>query len=382
MPAATMQGEGRDGAAARGGEFFPSIAWMRAFAALIVVYDHLIGVWPERNGVTWAPAQFANRWLFDPLNIMAHGGIFGVALFFMVSGFVIVYVGQRETVREFAIKRALRIYPPLWVSIALLLAAYATAFALSDTPGLRGYAIEVVLGSPDAMLRVLAAMSLGNYLIGTPPVNGVAWTLIVEVLFYLSIALLLPLLRARPRTAIVVAWLALALLQAVARANTFMFLLAVNMTYVTYMFLGSLVYLRWAGRIGNGFLVVGSVAFAGLFLRGMAGIVVAPPFTFAQYVVSFSLAWLVFVVLLRLDRRIRLGRITTFFSRISYSLYLNHGGLGMLALTLLYPRIGYPAALAVAFALGVGVAAASWRWVEVPSQRLARRWAGRAEAPV
>lgn len=362
------------GAPASGGsDFFPSIALIRAVAALMVVYDHFMGVWLERNHVAFAPAEFADRWLFEPLHIMAHGGSLAVAMFFLVSGFVIVYVGERETRRSFGIRRLLRIYPPLWLSIALLLIAYGITFAVSDAPELRGYAIAKAVLEGSAAVNVLAAMTLGNFLIGTPAVNGVAWTLIIEVLFYVAVASLLPWLRTRPALALGAAFAVLAFLQAVARTNEYVFLLAVNSVYVAYLFLGSLVYFRWTGRIGNRIYAAGSLAFAGLFMHGLRQFVVQPPFTMTDYGVSFLLAWLAFVVLLLLDDRIRLGRVATFFSRISYSLYLNHGGLGLLMLTVLYPWLGYPASLAIVFAIVVAISAASWRYVELPSQRLARR---------
>ena len=358
--------------------FFPSLALVRALAALIVVYDHLVGMWLQRNRVSWRPAEIIDRWVFEPLHLMTHGGGMAVAMFFMVSGFVIVYVSQRETRREFAIRRALRIFPPLWVSIALLLLAHAALLACNSAEALRGYALQEVLDQPNPWPYVAAAMTLANYLLGTPAVNGVAWTLIIEVFFYATVALLLPLLKTRPRVAIAVAFVGLAVLQHVARSSAVVFLLAVNGVYVCYLFLGSLIYLRWAGRIGNGFLIVGSVAFWLLFLRGMRDIALQPPFQLSDYGVSYGLAWLAFVVLLVLDDRLRLGRVSDFFSRISYSLYLNHGGLGLLALTLLYPVLGYSAALALTLPAVVAISAASYRWVEVPSQRLARHWTSRS----
>lgn len=373
-----MAGTGSPAAAPA--EFFPSIALIRAVAALLVVYDHFVGIWPARAGVDVTFGAVVERWVFAPLHIMQSGGAFGVALFFMVSGFIIVYVGQRESRRSFAIRRALRIYPPLWVSIVVLVGAYSVALAHSDALGLRGWGVNTVLAQDEPLPYILLAMTLGNYLVGTPPVNGVAWTLVIEVMFYVAVFLLLPLLRARPRTAIVVAFAALALLQAAARAGgAVLFLVAVNGVYVTYLFLGSLVYLRWAGRIGNGFFLGATAAFWGLFLWGMAKIVVQPPLTLSGYGVSYAFAWFGFVVLLLADRHVRLRPVPAFFSRISYSLYLNHGGLGMLALTLLYPRVGYAAALAIAFAGVVALSAASYRWVELPSQRLARRWTRRAD---
>jgi peptidoglycan/LPS O-acetylase OafA/YrhL len=361
-------------------ELLPSIALMRAAAALIVVYDHLVGMWLARSGNTWAPAQWADRWLFDPLRLMMHGGGMAVAVFFLVSGFIILHVAQRETRREFVIKRLLRIFPPLWLSILLLLAVYGTTLTLSGNPGVRGLALEGVLAQPNPWPDILAALTLSNYLLGTPPINGVAWTLIIEMLFYAFVALLLPQLKARPRTAICLAFGLLALLQWQAHSHAVVFLLAVNGVYVSYLFLGSLIWLRWAGRIGNGFFLAGSLAFMGLFLRGVRMIVLQPPYTLADYGISYALAWLIFVAVLLLNNKLHLGTVSAFFSRISYSLYLNHGGLGLLALTLLYPQLGYPAALALTFPLVVAISAASWRWVEAPSQRLARRWARRAPA--
>lgn len=354
-------------------EFFPSLALMRGIAALLVIYDHLVGMWLQRNAVAWRPAELADRWFFEPLHIMMHGGGYAVALFFMVSGFVIVFVAQRETRREFITRRALRIFPPLWVSIVLLLLAYLAVLAVPNAPALPSSAITEVLAKPNPAPYILAAMTLANYLLDTPPVNGVAWTLSIEVLFYLHVAVLLPVFNSRPRLAVGIAFCALLLVHVYARAHWMVFLLAVNLTYVTFLFLGSLVYLRWADRIGNWFFALASVAFALLFLSGIRDIVLQPPFTLSAYGVSYAYAWISFVVLLLLDSRIRLGRIMEFFSRISYSLYLNHGGLGLLALTLLYPWTGYPLGLLLVFAAVVAISAASWRWVEVPSQRLARR---------
>ncbi|MFO1322768.1 MAG: acyltransferase [Burkholderiales bacterium] len=364
---------GSGAAATEGRGFFPSIALMRAVAALLVVYDHLVGIWLERSKVAFAPAAFADRWLFEPLHIMAHGGSLAVALFFLVSGFVIVFVAQRETLRQFAIRRLLRIYPPLWASSVILIVIFAAILAAPSSHVLHRYAANSALASDSPAADTLLALTLGNYLAGTPPVNGVAWTLVIEVFFYVCVALLLPLLKSRPRLALAVAFAGLALLQACAKTSGFVFLLAVNGVYVSYLFLGSLVYFRWDGRIGNRFFLAGSLAFAGLFLHGVREIVLEAPWTFADYGVSYLLAWLCFVCFLLLDDRIRLGRVSDFFSRISYSLYLNHGGLGLMAITLLFPFLGYPLSLLVAFGLVVAVSAASWRYVEVPSQRLAKR---------
>lgn len=373
-----MAGTGAPTAAPAG--FFPSIALIRGLAALLVAWDHLFNIWPQRNGIVLHPVGFVERWVMTPLGLMQHGGAFAVALFFMVSGFIIVAVGMRESARTFAIRRALRIYPPLWVSIALLLVVFPLGIALTGLPGLTGYEINKVIAMDNPWPSILLAMSLANYLVGTPAVNGVAWTLIVELLFYVAVLALLPLLRTRPRAAIVAAFVFFAALQLVAKVHWAVFLFAVNCVYVTFLFLGTLVYLRYSQRIGNAFFVAFTALFWALFVVGVERHVAQPPWTVTGYGVSYAFAWIVFVALLLVDRHVRLGPVTGFFSRISYSFYLNHGGLGFAALTLLVPSLGFPVSLAVTLVAVTAVSAASYRYVELPSQRLARRLTAAPEA--
>ncbi len=355
-------------------EFLPSLALIRAVAALMVVYDHLVGVWLHNNEVVWRPAVMADRWVFDPLRLMMHGGGLAVAMFFLVSGFVIVMVAQRETHWQFVVRRVMRIFPPLWASILLLLIVYGAMTLAGVSPSGGTHPVEQVLQLPNPWPTIAAAMTLANYLLGTPAINSVAWTLAIEMLFYIAVAALLPLLRTRPHTALGVAFVALALLQLGRGAHPVAFLLAVNAVYVTFLFLGSLIYFRWAGRIGNAFFALGTLAFWGLFLVGIARFVAQPPLQLADYGVSYAYAWLAFVVLLLLNDRMQLDRVTLFFSRISFSLYLNHGEIGLLVLSVLFPLLGYPTSLLLTFVLVVGLSAASWRWIEAPSQRLARTW--------
>jgi peptidoglycan/LPS O-acetylase OafA/YrhL len=304
---------------------------------------------------------------------MQHGGAFAVALFFMVSGFIIVAVATRESRRSFAVRRALRIFPPLWASIFLVLAVYIGVRALFDYPRLDRFAVDRVLDSPNPVSQVLLSMSLLNYIVGTSPVNGVAWTLIIEVMFYVIVLALLPWYRDRPATAVVATWLGLAVIHALAKINGIMLMIAVNSIYATYLFLGTLVFLRYSGRIGTRFFAVATGMFWALFIVGVERHVAQAPWTTQGYGVSYALAWLVFVGLLLVDRHITLGPVTAFFSRISYSLYLNHGAVGVVTLTLLTPLTGFPLALALAFIVAVCASAIAYRWIERPSQDLGRR---------
>jgi peptidoglycan/LPS O-acetylase OafA/YrhL len=299
-----------------------------------------------------------------------------VAMFFMVSGFVIVMVAQRETQVEFVLKRVLRIFPPLWLSLLLIAIVHPLAPLVGMTPDQRNLNLEHLLAAPDAWANILMSATLANYWFGTPEVNGVAWTLAIEVSFYAMVAVLLPLFKTRPRTALAISAAVLATLQVddVAHSHKVVFLVAVGSVYVTYLFLGSLVYLRWSGRIGNAFFAVGTVLFAALFLHGVKTMVLQPPYKFSDYGVSYAFGWFAFVALLLVNRHLRIDRVTAFFARISYSLYLNHGSMGLIMISFLYPWFGYGASLVLAFAWVVAISALSYKYVEAPSQRLARRW--------
>ncbi|MDD2746869.1 MAG: acyltransferase [Acidithiobacillus ferrooxidans] len=357
------------------GHRLPLLQALRGLAALLVVYDHLVGMWPRWHHLHWGPAVFVNRWVFTPLGIMMHGGALGVALFFLLSGFVISMAAQRENRWQFFLRRALRIFPPFWVSVAFIIAMYgllwtAHAWVGGDWVG-RLFTPPGLLVSLD-ISHLLANVSLLNYLLGWPPINGVAWTLIIEALFYLWAGLILPLLQTRPRAALFLSWTAIALLQWQAHAGMHIYLLAANAVYLTFLFLGVCLYFFWAGRIGRWSFVFASIAFWGLFLHGTAHIVAQAPYTLTGYGVSYGLAWLLFALLLLVEGRVRPWAALTRIGDISYSLYLYHGAAGLVLLSLLTPALGYPIALALALIAAVTCSWLSWRYVERPSQGLAR----------
>src|SRR5215469_2826269 len=98
---------------------------LRALACLLVVfahYGHLFVLEPDTVGrlcfcppLTDLPrAAFlrvftlCDAWHFSPAN-------FGVALFFLVSGFVIPFSLRRNSLGGFFVRRFFRLYPTLWL---------------------------------------------------------------------------------------------------------------------------------------------------------------------------------------------------------------------------------------------------------------------------
>jgi peptidoglycan/LPS O-acetylase OafA/YrhL len=155
----------------------PALDGLRAVAITLVVGFHLLG----------HPA----------------GGYMGVDLFFVLSGFLITTLLLEEWARfgsisfgRFYLRRALRLFPALWVFLAVSLVVYA---ALGD--GVRSQLKGVLLGfTYTTNLGVLAGHWDGRY--------GYLWSLAVEEQFYLVWPIVLVLILRSRRASL--PWLALA----------------------------------------------------------------------------------------------------------------------------------------------------------------------------
>ena len=175
-----------------------SIHGLRGFAALIVVLLH-IQVAVETAGF---PLRLNPR---GPAARMFAHGHHGVELFFMISGYVIVRSLQRRTVPQFLAQRVRRIYPAF-------LAAHLAIFLAGP---LVGYAFFTGLNWQEYVwLFTTNALMLPGYF-AIPAANIVAWTLSLELAFYLLAASAVTLSRAclrRPvRLALWAIWLAAAI---------------------------------------------------------------------------------------------------------------------------------------------------------------------------
>src|SRR5262245_26929677 len=101
-------------------------------------------------------------------------GIFGVVLFFFVSGFIIPHSVRKGFVPDsFVISRIFRIFPAYLVVLGVLL--------ILGTLGIQPWAVQVQgLGSAGLLANVLLVPEY----VGTPQLLGVAWTLPLEFGWY------------------------------------------------------------------------------------------------------------------------------------------------------------------------------------------------------
>lgn len=142
--------------------------FMRFIAALAVVFYHYTSECLCVNS-TCSPIIFS-------LDSVTKFGYLGVPLFFMISGFVIFASATNRTYIEFAVSRFARLYPAYWVCVTLT----AATLLLTDN---RFHSISIG--------TYLCNLTMVQGFMGVPNVDGVYWTLLKELQFYLCIFILI-----------------------------------------------------------------------------------------------------------------------------------------------------------------------------------------------
>jgi len=305
-----------------------TIDYLRGIAAVMVCFCHFRQAWPE---FLQAPAKTY--------------GELGVQIFFVISGYIIPYSlirggYQLADFGRFWLKRILRLQPALVCALGLTFALSVIAGAIKHEPATT---------APMTLLK--AAVYLG-----IPNENPVIWTLIVEVKYYLFVALLLPILFSRN------AWL---------RRGAFVTCAAASI--LGSEFVNWWIHLPWflIGFAGCYFAtkIVGWIEFAALLvLAAAAGAING---TLPQLIAALATCA---AILAPAPGEWTLPR---FYGAISYSLYLIHFPVGVKTLNFLLPHLhGVALRIGAGFAtLGVctGVAWILYRVVEKPSSDWSQR---------
>lgn len=271
---------------------------LRGLACLAVLGFHYLnrgpGLFPE----------------IGPIRSWAFWGLYGVDLFFVISGFVIFMTIQHSSLRRFVISRAIRLYPLYWVCVVL-------TFAVVTMAGLPGR--EVSVGEAVVNLTMLQEF------FRVPHVDGAYWTLTVEVSFYFCAALLLAVgaVSGRRVDFALAAWLTIALgvqlYNAVTNSHAADILMRM-FGWAPLFIIGIVLYGVWAGDRRAFRLVLIPISVAILGLRDprdsvAAAVIVA--------LVCFAL-W---------GPRVGLeSRPLRWLGTISFALYLIHQNIGYVAL--------------------------------------------------
>jgi peptidoglycan/LPS O-acetylase OafA/YrhL len=346
---------------------------LRGIAALSVITGHYLGTfWKLTDAVAGltgivrspvVPPVFVELVVSSPVNL----GAFGVALFFLISGFVIPLSFQSYGRLDFLVARFFRIYPTYWVGLSVSLVVLVIGGSLLGTPFPHS-AVEVLYG----------------YLIGTrdiafvKSVDGVVWTIEIELKFYLICALIAPWLREGslkvfwiPCVLLVIACTLGVVLIPSATATTLYFAL-LSAPYLLFMFIGVAFNFLYRGKL--------QAPAAGLAVLGMMLMFgVAQHFNFLAYdsfLLSFVAAVAAFAAAMRFPNIVGSIPLIGFWADISYPLYVVHGLTGYVLMEVLLAR-GFSSwfAILIAFAAVTTLAVALHVTVETSSREMGRRMA-------
>ncbi|MCG5075724.1 acyltransferase family protein [Paraburkholderia tagetis] len=339
-----------------------SIQVLRAIAAVLVIFCH------GATEVGGSHAALAPG-LWPLVNAK---GLFGVDLFFVVSGFVMMYIisGKRSsgvTAARFLGERIARIVPLYW---AVTLLSVLIGLVLPALKHKNGYAVDYVL-------RSLLFVPSSNPITGAPePVLGLGWTLNYEMFFYVVISLVLLLGVRRVFAAVLAIFVSLVML-GIFFDPTDVILKSWTHTIILEFALGALLAeARLSGfRIGMPAQVV-------LVLAGIAGwMYFGPPSdgVFAMRGFGWGLpAGAIFAGTVMGRRDVEYPKLLLLVGDASYSLYLTHLFVMRLCSLLVFhlpisPELRVIVFLIVFPCAAIGFAILSYRKFEMPTLRYGRQ---------
>jgi peptidoglycan/LPS O-acetylase OafA/YrhL len=365
---------------ARAAPFYrPELDGLRFFAFLAVYMVHTVGFGVEH------PHKHLPNWLGDLFGTIGLAGVFGVDLFFVLSSYLITELLLRERavrgeldVKAFYIRRILRIWPLYFLFVFV---AYALTFLVPS----EGLTWKHVLGY---------MLFAGNWVYFLMPVTTVAaplWSVSLEEQFYLIWPWVIRRSGARRVVVVAIGIMAVAMVSRLAMGilhPNFDWVTKNSFTRIDGIAVGALLAVALHGRLpqlsaaARGTLLLGSIGVL-LWIAHSFGLLHLPvglgPLMLGWPLAALACGGILFSVLGSTDALTAplRSRPLVYLGRISYGLYVYHE----LVLKLddrLFPDYTVSASQMLAhwvFGLGgtIVLAAASYRWIELPFLRLKRK---------
>lgn len=308
--------------------------------------------------------QFASgfggiAWFDDAAGAIAAMGFIGVDIFFVLSGVVISILLRRNAVRAeapggFLARRAAKLLPTFWVTLALMLV------------------LPVAPDADNSVARLLA-QPLALVLLAGQEALPVGWTLVFEAHFYIIAALALC-FGARAST-VMLGWVPVqvvaVMLSAVGLLPALTFLQPISLELCAGLLIGTLAPRR--PLPAPGLVAIGALA----LIAAVCALVpssVSTQGVMRPLVLGIPAALLVYAVLSLDATGWRPPRATVWLGEISYSLYMWHIPVLIVLAAVMVGWMQQSPVVAVAYCvlglvLSVVVAAAAYRWIEAPVVR-------------
>lgn len=327
---------------------------LRFLAAIAVVIFHYAFRGYARGDMSTMP--------YPLLAESAKYGYLGVELFFMISGFVILMTASNNNLKAFFISRAVRLYPAFWVCCTLT------------------FLITLAIGQPRYtanLYQYIINMTLLSDFMGVPSIDGVYWSLFVEIKFYLMISILLGFKKLEKIETYLVLWL---LISATAEVFTFEKMRSILITdYSAFFIAGATFYIIWS----KGFtktrvlLLMGALALASYTAIVWAELLETKYSTQFNPLIVCSIIILFFMTffLIATNKTAAIGALNwTTLGALTYPLYLLHQMIGFMIFNIAYPAVNPHILLWGTTALMIGASYIVHKKIEAPLASLIKKF--------
>ena len=335
---------------------------LRGIAILLVVFFHYCIHRPLSEGEVISSFTESLREGNDYFNL----GGFAVSLFFLISGFVIPMSlngdDKKKVVKKFAIKRFFRLFPTYWFAIIFI--------------------AGIILYFKDAnaftLKQILINFTMMQDFLKQKSIDGVFWTLMVELKFYILTAILFFFGALKDIKYVMFFFFAYSMLTLfLGYLDGVKGYFNFTISYLFLMYLGTSFYMHYKNQLTKKDLML-------MIFIVVLYFIINPFFAHSRgedsligYSVGTIVAVGIFTYFINFKRPI--SKITTFFGNISYSFYLLHQVLGYLFINLLVSYSIYlPLAQFITFLMATLLAVLVYRYVETPTNKIGHYYANLA----
>lgn len=286
-------------------------------------------------------------------------GYLGVNLFFLISGFVIAWSAEGRSWQDFAIARFSRVYPGFVICMTI---SFVVLYASSDallTATLPQYGANLLMFSP---------------VLKQPFIDGVYWSIVLELIFYGWVALaLLTGIYARWKLELAAIWLAIVVINEYvigSEALRFLFITEYAPLFIAGMMMHHIIIHGWSRKV----IGLAAVAFllscelmriGQIWMQENYGLSIP----FANLVIASTLIYGLLIVGVVLRPYLKTSSITLMLGGLTYPLYLLHQNIGYVAINAVAPSAGRWAAVAAVTVVALVVSWVIWQFGEKPARK-------------
>lgn len=256
-------------------------------------------------------------------------GYLGVELFFLISGFVILMTASSGSLKRFTVSRIVRLYPAFWVCCTVTFVATLLIGGERYSATFSQYLINLTMLS--GFLHV-------------PPMDGVYWSLFVEIKFYLLVALALLVGLIHRAQGMLVGWLVITVALTVFPISTVLSNRIFMVHYAPFFIAGAMCYLIYSDGLTRARVLTVVMAWVvALYysLQELPALEQGYQVDFNNYIVSAIISiFFVLIFLVSIGRTAFLGsRDWVAIGALTYPLYLIHQHVGFMIFNLGYPDV-------------------------------------------